>query len=230
MQPYIFPYIGYFQLINAVDLFVFYDDVNHIKRGWIHRNRILLNGKEYFLTVPCFKSSQNKFINEIEFNSQSKEYKNLLRTLELAYKRAPFFTDCFPIIESVFKTNTNKIAVLAEESVKAICFYIDLIKKFDRSSVNFSETKGLEKADRLISICKKAGGKNYINPIGGSDLYRKEYFSSKGIDLKFIKPESEIYYTQALTDKFVPWLSIIDVIMYNSKNEVKNMLNKYILE
>lgn len=225
MQPYFMPYIGYFQLINAVDKFVLYDDVNYIKGGWINRNRILINGKANLITVPQLNASSNKYINEVGVNQKSKEYKNLLKTIETAYKKAPSFNEIFPLITEVLDKTYNSISDIAIDSVKTVASYLDCNTRFYVSSVDFPDTKGLERAERLIQICHKINGTTYINAIGGKELYCKENFKKSGIDLKFIS-SLPIQYSQGKND-FIPWLSIIDVLMWNSKVEVKEKLNKY---
>ncbi|MBC9798482.1 WbqC family protein [Sinomicrobium weinanense] len=227
MQPYVFPYIGYFQLIAAVDIFVFYDDVNFIKRGWINRNRILLNGKEKLVTFPCIEASQNKLINEVAVNLKEKQYGKLKMTIEQSYKKAPHFLSVFPLIEEVLNSEVNTIARLATKSVQLFANYIGIKTSFYESSEEFNETKGLEKADRLIAIAKKMNIKHYINAIGGKELYDKKYFKNQGVQLNFLKPGIEPYYQS--NEKFVPGLSIIDVLMFNDKEKVKELLTNYTL-
>lgn len=225
MQPYIFPYIGYFQLINAVDVFVFYDDVNYINRGWINRNRILLNDKDYLFTIPLIKASQNKLINNIFTAVDEKLINSTYSLLHQAYRKAPFYNDVINMIMDILNTPHKSIAELAIESVTKICNYIDLNKDFKISSVSFSESIELKKADRLIAICKKENSNTYVNAYGGVELYGKEYFSQQGIELFFLRSE-QITYNQK-SKNFTPWLSIIDVLMFNSKEEIKVMLDKY---
>lgn len=225
MQPYFFPYIGYFQLINAVDKFVFYDDVNFIKGGWINRNRILLNGKDQYITLQCIKASPHKLIKEVEVDVKSKEYANLLKTIEMAYKKAKYFNKVFPIIENVFHINIATVSFLAERSILAIAKYLNIKTQFLKSSEAFSETKGLEKTERLIAICKKTETDNYINSAGGMELYSTDIFAANKIHLSFIKSRT-IQYNQ-FKKEFIPWLSIIDVVMFNSPEEINKMLNQY---
>jgi hypothetical protein len=225
MQPYVFPYIGYFQLIQAVDTFVFYDDVNYIKGGWINRNRILLNGKVHFLTIACSKASPNRLINEVEIDNSKLQLQKLSRTLELTYKKAPCFNQVFPLINNILQTPVNNIAVLAEQSVKRIAEYLNINIKFKTSSVDFAETKGLDKADRLIEICKKTNSNHYINPIGGTTLYNKAYFEKHDIQLNFIN-SMPIQYNQ-FNNEFIPWLSIIDVLMFNQAENIYDYLSQY---
>lgn len=117
MQPYIFPYIGYFQLVSVVDKFVFYDDVNFINRGWINRNRILINSSANYFTVSLNKASQNMLINEVQVLNGSL---SLVKTMEMAYKRAPYFNEIMPLIHQIFVTEYNLISDMAIDSVKLI--------------------------------------------------------------------------------------------------------------
>lgn len=225
MQPYFFPYIGYFQMINAVDKFVFYDDVNYIKRGWVNRNKILINGKDALVTVPLKKASQNKLINEIELSFDEKQKRKMLSTIELTYKKAPFFNQVIGVIEKAINSDKKTIGEYASNTVIAMCNYLMVNTEFYFSSKLSPESKGMDKADRLIYITKKQGSNQYINAVGGQELYKKDYFTSNDVDLYFIKP-LRIEYLQ-FNSSFIPWLSIIDVLMFNSKEEVMILLNKY---
>jgi len=224
MQPYIFPYLGYFQLLNAVDTFVFYDDVNFIKRGWINRNKILVNGTEKLISFPCIQASQNKLINQVEIDLQQKEYKKLLQSISMAYKKAPYFDDVFPVLERVFYSKTTNIASLAMESVKEVINYLSINKTYKISSEAFSTSKGMNKQERLIHIAQSEKATTYINALGGQELYAKEDFKKQGIDLFFLKASLPKY--PQFSEVFVPGLSIIDVLMMKHKDDVVNMLGK----
>ncbi len=226
MQPYLFPYLGYFQLLNAVDVFVFADDVNFIKGGFINRNKILFKNEERHITVPCMKKSQNKLINEVRLSTETKGYPdNILLTIKQAYAKAPFFTDVFPIIESIFRSDIDSISTLAAASVESVSKYLEINVDFKFSSVSFNHTKGQEKSMRLINITKELGGDTYMNPSGGAKIYDKEFFENQGIKLDFLKSEA-IPYPQ-FNDNFIPNLSIIDVLMNNSVEDIQKLLNRY---
>ncbi|MEP0004464.1 MAG: WbqC family protein [Balneola sp.] len=224
MQPYFFPYIGYYQLVNAVDTMVFYDDVQFIKRGWINRNKILINNSANYITVPCKSASQNKLINEIDHNLEKKVETKLLRKIELAYTKATYFDRVFPIIEDVFRNKGEKISDISIQSIVSIFKYLGIEKSFKVSSKSY-DNESLERADRLIDITKSENAPTYINSIGGQELYSKEYFKEKGIELKFLLPDS-IKYEQYDSD-FVPNLSMIDIIMFNAPEKVRDFLNQY---
>ncbi|MFB0926332.1 MAG: WbqC family protein, partial [Vicingaceae bacterium] len=227
MQPYIFPYIGYFQLINAVDTFVFYDDVNFIKRGWINRNQILINNKAHLFSIPLINASQNKLINEVEIAADSKWLKQFYTTLKQNYKKAPFFNETFQLIQSVFEEPGKTIDELAEKSIISICNHLEIPTVFKKSSLAYPSSKGMEKADRLIDITIKSKANTYINPIGGKELYNKSYFKTKNIDLLFIENEINPYNQYNTT--FIGGLSIIDALMFNDKITIKKLLTQYSL-
>ncbi|MBF6607437.1 MAG: WbqC family protein [Flavobacterium sp.] len=227
MQPYVFPYIGYFQLIQSVDTFVFYDDVNFIKKGWINRNNLLINKEKQIVTFPCKGISQNKEIREIEINKDDKAYQKIIRTIELAYKGAPYFENIFPLIETVIVSDNLTISELAVSSIEAVMEYLEIPKNFKLSSDSHSNSKGQPRADRLIAITKSEGGSNYINAAGGIELYDKADFEKHGIELQFLMPELPEY--KQWGDSFVPGLSIIDILMFNDVPSVQAMLNNYSL-
>ena len=222
MQPYFMPYIGYFQMIKAVDRFVFYDDVNFIKNGWINRNRILINGQPTYCTLHLKDASSFKLINDITFTDNRNK---LLKSIAVSYSKAPYFKIVFELIERCFHVETEKVACIAINSIILVSKYLNLKTVFEVSSMKYADTKGLDRAHRLIEICKRNNATTYINAIGGEDIYDKSFFKEHKIDLTFIKPR-EIGYQQFKND-FVPWLSIIDVLMFNSIEEVQLMLDSY---
>ncbi|CAM3441073.1 hypothetical protein AEQU2_02017 [Aequorivita lipolytica] len=225
MQPYLFPYIGYFQLINTVDTFIFYDDVNFIKRGWINRNQILVDNYAAMFTLPLKKASQNKLINEIETAIDKKWLSQFFKTIEQNYKNAPYFDQTFQILNSVLKKDVSKISTLAMESVMEISQYLQLDTQFEISSIDYPTTICFSQAERLIAICKENGSDHYINPSGGKELYKKDTFNTEGITLSFIENEL-VPYTQ-FGNSFIKGLSIIDVLMFNSVQKINLLLSNY---
>ncbi|MBR1730244.1 MAG: WbqC family protein [Selenomonadaceae bacterium] len=224
MQPYFFPYIGYWQLMNAVDKYVVYDDVNFIKGGWINRNRILINGKPAFFNLPLSGSSPNKLINEIYVDQNVLKKRKMLNTIELAYKKAPQFNIVMPIIEEIINFNAEKISSFILNSFKIINKYLGIETELILSS-EIDKNNSLRGQDKVISICKIFNATEYYNPIGGTDLYSYEDFHSKGIELKFLKT-NEIKYQQ-FKNEFQPNLSIIDVMMFCSVEQIQGFLMDY---
>ena len=221
MQPYFFPYIGYFQLVASVDKFVFYDDVNFIKNGWINRNRILINGNPSYLTVQLKDASPFKLIKDIIFTDNRPKLK---KSIQMAYKKAPYYEDVWPIIDKCLNVETNKISELAIESIITVSQYLNLTTSFERSSDVYSDTKASTKEARLKRICHSNSAGTYINPIGGMELYDKEDFLKSNINLLFLSVNDLTY--QQFSSCFTPNLSIIDVLMFNSSTEVKRMLKE----
>jgi hypothetical protein len=229
MQPYVFPYIGYFQLINAVDVFVFYDDVNFIKKGFINRNTLLFHHKAHRFTIPCKAVSQNKNINEIAVDASSNTLIKLQASIALHYKSAPYYNEVMPLLTDFFmaKPFYGSIASMAMHSVQMVAKYLEMSTKFEVSSETYKDTQHLTKADRLVAIAKKAHADTYINAIGGQALYTKQQFANQNLELYFLQSNA-INYLQFNT-KFVPWLSIIDVMMFNDKETIHKFLNSYTL-
>ena len=224
MQPYFFPYIGYWQLMNAVDIFVVYDDVNYIKKGWINRNRILINNESAYFNVPILGSSQNKLINNISVNYDMILMKKLLNKIRYSYSKAPYFKDIYSLIENIIYKDSKNIADYLIHSFKIISDYLDIDTKLILSS-DIEKDNNLKGQDKIIQMCKIIKADEYYNLIGGISLYNKNIFRNNNIKLSFIKT-NDIEYRQ-FSDKFEPNLSIIDVMMFNSKENVKKMLEQY---
>ncbi len=224
MQPYFFPYIGYFQLINAVDKFIIYDDVNYINKGWINRNRILINKQPCIFSIPLKKASQNRKIYEIEMAADRRWKQKFIKTLEIHYKKAPNFEIAISLIKTLLAEDYQYIVQLILHCLHELMLYLQLNTKLIETSkvYNVQPLKGKEK---ILEICKKEKATRYINPIGGQNLYSKEEFKQKGIDLNFLKTNN-IYYKQ-YGNEFVPDLSIIDLLMFNSQVKLQQMITEY---
>lgn len=226
MQPYLFPYIGYFQLINAVDKFIFLDDVNYIKKGWINRNKILLSGQEYLFTIPIEKMSQNKKINEIKISHSTNWQTKFLTSLMHAYKNAPFYKEVIPLIEFLLKKKHDNLSTMIIESVGIINAYLNINTIIEETSSKYN-TSNLKAQSKIIEICQQEKAKIYLNPIGGIELYQQQVFLENDIQLKFLKPNA-IEYKQ-YNKAFISGLSIIDVLMFNSSESISSMLNQFTL-
>lgn len=226
MQPYFVPYIGYWQLLNAVDIYVIYDDVNYINRGWINRNRILIDGCPKYFNIPLKGASQNKLINEIEVDNDRQLVHKNLRRIEGAYKRAPYFIDVFPVVREILECDDDNLASYLVNSIKIVCDYLDITTDLIVSST-LKKDCSLRGKDKILSICKLLGAKEYYNTIAGAELYSVNEFCSSGITLEFLKTDK--YYYKQFTYEFQDNLSIIDVMMFNSKKQIKELLQKYSL-
>ena len=218
MQPYFFPYLGYWQLINAVDTFVIYDDVNFIKQGYINRNNILQKQRAHLFTLQLIGASPNKKINDIKIGGNSNK---LLRTIKQNYSKAPFYKDVFPVLEEILNNEEKELSKFLGFSLVKIAKYLNIDTKFLYSS-DIKNDKTFKAQDRLIEISMILNATSYLNLIGGIELYDKEVFFQNNINLSFLK-SSKISYKQ-FNNEFVPNLSIIDILMFNDKDYVKNML------
>lgn len=226
MQPYFLPYIGYFQLISAVDEFVIYDNIKYTKKGWINRNRFLSNGTGSAFTVPLQSASDDLYVVEREL-AEGFNRKKLLNQLRGAYAKAPHFGSVFPLIERVVGHHDNNLFRYINHSVTQICAHIGINTSITVSS-SIAIDHGLKAQDKVIALCKARSAGVYINPIGGAELYAREDFAAEEIELKFHKA-SPFEYAQ-FGNAFVPWLSIVDVLMFNPPERVRDaVLNNYTL-
>lgn len=224
MQPYFLPYIGYWQLLNTVDYYVIYDDVNFIKRGWINRNNLLMDGKATRFNIQIQGASQNKLINESRVSDDKNWKVKLLKTIENCYKKAPYYENVYPIINEVINFEEDNLSRFIENSIKMICNYLKIDTKIIISS-ELRKNDNLKGQDKIIDICKIMKADEYYNAIGGKELYSEDDFKKNGIKLRFLKTQ-DIKYKQ-FGDEFIPNLSILDVIMFNSVDDIKILLQNF---
>ena len=217
MQPYFLPYVGYFQLINAADLFIVYDNIKYTKKGWINRNRFLLNGKDAVFSIPLRKDSDSLDIREREISPDFRKSK-LLNQIREAYRRSPYFERTFPLVERIVLEEETNLFKFILNSIRETCESLAIGTEIAVSS-SLPIDHSLPGKAKVVALCKHAGADVYINAIGGQELYSKEDFGAQGIDLKFLKTKPFEY--EQLGDKFVPSLSIIDVMMFNSPDAIR---------
>lgn len=225
MQPYFFPYIGYFQLLQAVDIFVIYDNIQFSKKGWINRNRILANGKDEYFTLPLKKDSDylNVVDRKLSDNFEQDKVKTL-RKIKECYRKAPFFEAVFPLIENAFNYQSENLFEFILHSLKLQLDFLGISTEVVISS-SLEVDHTLKSQDKVIAICESLKASAYYNPIGGLELYDNESFESKNMKLNFMK-SNPIEYPQ-LGKAFVPWLSMIDVMMFNDKDTIKRYLEDF---
>lgn len=224
MQPYFFPYIGYFQLINSVDLFVVYDNIKFVKKGWIHRNRILMDGSDTYISLSIKKSSDYLDVREKWLaDDWDPKRSKVLRQIEAAYKKAPFFKDVFPLVEMIINFPEKNLFSYLWNSIKQLVEYMEINTKLIVSS-EVSADHSLKGEDRVLAVCKSLDTTYYINPIGGLTLYSSDRFRQEGITLSFLKSECSVY--RQFGSEFVPNLSIIDVLMFNEVKAIRQLLKE----
>ena len=219
MQPYFVPYIGYFQLMSAVDKIVLLDDVNFINGGWINRNRIAVNGQPHWLTLPLAKASQNRLINEIEIVGDPLWKRKAMRTIGLSYRSAPFVEEVLPFLSNLLEEAGGSLSAFLCWHLGQVAEFLGIETKIEPTSAIYPK-EGLSGQDRIIDICTREGAASYVNLSGGRDLYDARLFASAGIDLLFLQPNLQMLALRHSGDEG-PSLSIIDLLMFNSPAAIR---------
>ena len=225
MQPYFFPYIGYWQLMNAVDTYVIYDDVTFIKNGWVNRNRILINGEARYFNLPTVGAGSYVMIKDIELSKEQKLFDKLIKSLDGAYKKAPFYSETMPLLESIILSNKKYMGELLELQVREVAKHLNMQTQILLSSQEVKKDTSLHAQDKVLDICRNLGATEYYNAIGGTELYDKNTFAENGIKLSFLSTDPISY--KQYKNEFVPYLSIIDVLMFNGVSGTKEYLKAF---
>lgn len=220
MQPYFLPYIGYFQLINAVDTFVVYDDIKYTKKGWINRNRFLLDGHDKVFSLPLQAGSNALDVRERNLAPDFNRTK-LLNQLNAAYRKAPCFEPVWPLLQEIVGRRESNLFRFIHASIEDVCRFLGV-----NTQQVISSTLDIDHAlvgqDKVMAICRRLGATSYINAIGGRELYSRDAFAAQGMQLEFLQSRPHAY-TQ-FERPFVPWLSILDVMMFNQSSSLSHML------
>ena len=224
MQPYFFPYIGYYQLFAATDCFVILDDVNFIKKGWIHRNRILRGEQECMFTLAINGASQYKLINELTIFESESTKRAILNSITVSYQNAPFYEARRALLEDIILFPEENLSHYLSYGLRRLAKYLNLNPRFIMSS-DIPKDASLAGQDRIVEICKILGAARYINPIGGITLYEESAFRMSAIDLLFIKAQSKPY--RQFGSAFIPHLSIIDALMFNRLDQIQEELMRF---
>lgn len=230
MQPYFFPYLGYLQLILAVDHFVVYDDVQYMKGGWVNRNRILMQGEPAWISLPVTPDAISSYINQRSLSARDTEkFKaKILGQLHAAYRKAPFYAETRELVESILLYHDMNLAKFLFKSLERLCEHLEIKTPLLLSSGLEKSDAGLLGVDRVIAICKALRATTYVNSSGGRALYTADMFSPHQIELQFLEMVP-IKYTQGEND-FVSHLSIIDVLMFNGREATRELLQQYTLQ
>lgn len=217
MQPYFMPYIGYFQLIRSADLFIVYDNIQYTKKGWINRNRMLQNGKAVMFSLPLKSDSDFLDVRDRSLAANFDRDK-LLRQFENAYRRAPYFRQTFPLIEQSVRCEGTNLFGFLRHSIARTCEHLGIATEI-RVSSSIPIDHGLKNQEKVLALCQAVGARSYVNAIGGMELYAKDEFRARGLNLNFVRSRP-LQYPQ-FDQSFVPWLSIVDVLMFNSLDTVR---------
>lgn len=224
MQPYLFPYMGYWQLIHHVDKFVIYDTIQYTKKGWITRNRFLRNGRPEYFSLSLAQASSTLDVAEREL-SPDFDREKLIRSLSAAYQKAPHFKENFPAIADIINHPDQNLYRYIRNSIDRICALLDISTELISSSSVHESAERMKGEDRVIAINKKLGATEYINPIGGTELYSSQTFKDNGIKLSFLKSRPLEY--QCFGQPCQPYMSIVDVLMFNSVSTARQSLSLY---
>jgi hypothetical protein len=224
MQPYLFPYLGYFQLIKAVDVFIILDTVQYIKQGWINRNYILHQGRRKLFTLPLVRAGSFRPIMDKQIADESKSRKKILTLISDSYREAPFFQVVFPLLEEAIGAGERRLDLCLQATLKAVCGYLEIpTPLIPLSRLPLGDGyKGLE---RILALCRHFQATEYLNPLGGLHLYPSERFAREGVRVFFLK-SIPLEYPQ-FGNPFVPQLSIIDLMMFNPRETLKTFLSAY---
>ncbi len=223
MQPYFLPYIGYFQLIAAADLFVIYDNIKYTKKGWINRNRMLLNGADVMFSLPLKKASDSLDVVEREL-AEGFDPKELLAQWRGAYGKAPHFAETWPLLEKITSCTERNLFRFIHASLVETCRHLGITTEIRVSSA-IPIDHSLRAEEKVLALCEALGADTYINPMGGVELYDKETFAARGLTLKFLRPQPLDY--PQFGAPFVPWLSILDVLMFNGREIVAGWVDRH---
>lgn len=219
MQPYFLPYIGYFQLISAVDKLVLLDDVNFINGGWVNRNRIAINGEPRWLTLPLARASQNRLINEIEIVDDPGWRRKTIRSVELSYRSAPFAPHVLPFFSDMLKDARGSLSAFLFRQLRRVADYIGIDARIEPSSTIYPKN-GRSGQERILDICAREKATVYVNLPGGRNLYDADLFASAGIELLFLEPNLQSLALRHSGHEG-PSLSILDLLMFNSAATIR---------
>ncbi|MBD8576873.1 WbqC family protein [Pseudomonas syringae] len=227
MQPYLFPYLGYFQLINHADVFILGDDLQFIRAGWVNRNRILSNGQPRLLTFAVKKDHFGLPIMQRQladdFDTQAGRLVNLVAQ---SYRKAPHFAEVMPLIERLIRFPQHNLALYAENALRELCAHLRITTPILRGS-DLKLASCHDRQDRVINIAHIFSATTVLNPIGGFDLYERDLFARHGLQLRFFTM-NPVSYPQ-FGQPFVDHLSIIDVLMFNSVEQTRALLDRFTL-
>lgn len=223
MQPYFLPYIGYWQLLSAVDALVVYDNIQYTKKGWINRNRFLVNGRISLFTIPLSKDSDFLDIHQRSLAIDFRRDK-LIRQLEGAYRKAPYFRESLPLIAGIINAEHQNLFDYIFNSLRVISAYLGITTPLIVSSTVVID-HSLRAEHKVLALCKALGADRYLNAIGGQELYDKPDFAAQGVELGFVRTKPIVY--PQFANAFVSNLSIVDVLMFNHPDAVRAMLSEY---
>ncbi len=227
MQPYFFPYIGYFSLIKNTDRFVFFDTPQYVTRSWMNRNRILnANGEVAYITVPLHKAPQDTAIKDMRIDN-SQAWPSSMTARFVHYKKyAPYYRQVTEFFREALLQPFSSLAELNIETTKVVCRRLGIETQFDTFSEMDLKIGPVAAPDEwALNITKELGYGTYVNPPGGKSFFDGEKYRASGIELQFLQAELRPY--EQCIGRFEPGLSILDVMMFNSVEAIRDMLGEF---
>ena len=226
MQPYFFPYLGYFSLINETDKWIVFDTVQYIEHGWVNRNRIIHATKpeSTYITIPLQMHSQKTCIKDITISQNEQYIEKILGQIKTSYKRrAPYFKEIYGLVENCLDAEKNSLVDLNVYSLRKVCDYLSIDFDYQIFSKMDLAIKPVNDAGEwALNISEAMNADEYINPPGGKGLFDGEKFAKANIKLKFIENNLPTYNQKK--SAFISGLSILDVMMFNSPEETVRMI------
>lgn len=225
MQPYFLPYIGYYQMMAAVDKFVILDDVNYIRKGWINRNFIMIGGGQHWLTIPLSAASQNVEIRSLEIAPDTGWKIKMKRSIERAYRRTPLTIETMEMVSRFLEAAEGNLSDFLRMTLQEVCRVLKIETPIVSSSA-LGSRDGFKGQDKIIRLCTELQADTYVNLPGGRSFYQNEPFKSAGIELCFIDqtiPPGRL--SSGLGDS--PYISILDLLMRNSHESVRSALTEF---
>ncbi|MEM1404162.1 MAG: WbqC family protein [Pseudomonadota bacterium] len=227
MQPYFFPYLGYFQLLSAADRWVVFDETQFVHKGWVNRNRVLHPdpGKEWrYLTVPLHKLHREDRICDVVVKGESDWTADFFAKLTTYRKQAPFYDETIDFLRSCIVPDTESLSLTLISTLTATAEYLGIDTPLVVQSELALELGDVQHAGQwALRISQALGASTYLNPIGGRDIFRPQEFQNAGIGLEFLRPALPAY--DQKREPFTPGLSIIDVLMWNGPEGGRKMLS-----
>ncbi len=221
MQPYFFPYIGYFQLMSAVDLFVFYDDVQYLDRAWMNRNRIRVDNHKAWLTFPVRQGSRSLAVNQRQY-ILGNETDKVLRRVRAAYAKAPFFDEASALVDACLDCSTSTVARFNAHLLTLLAGELGLSCRFESAS-SIGCPADLKGQDRILALCEKVQATDYVNPIGGQALYKKASFAERDVGLSFLRTTTP----PAQLEGGPAHLSILDHLMMEGLERTRTRMGEW---
>ena len=230
MQPYFFPYPGYFSLIKNADKWIFNDEVQMIHKGWVERNRILKqNGGWHYIRMPLVKHKYTTLIKDVRVRTHEDWQRKILAQLGHYRKSAPHYYQVISFLNEVFKKKFDCLTHQNAYLLQMTCAYIGFEMKYEVLSemdIDFRYIKAPD--DWSLNICKALGYDHYLNPILGKSFYDRNKYEKNEIQLDFLRFNEPPY--KQFNDEFISGLSIIDIMMFNTPDEINTMLDDFTLE